>query len=104
MYHVPSALQCVYGHSDEGGGNGDGEESRVWRLIGLLYVDDLVLHGKPEEDLWAMVGCFVELCKRRGLKVNAVKRKVIWVGVETKRGKSLVRVEEMDEGHWCERR
>ena len=30
--------------------------------------------------------------------------KVIWVGVETKRGKSLVRVEEMDEGHWCERR
>ena len=26
MYHVPLALQCIFGRSDEGGENGDGEE------------------------------------------------------------------------------
>ena len=26
MYHVPLALQCIYGDSDEGGENGNGEE------------------------------------------------------------------------------
>ena len=26
MYHVPLTLQCLYGRSDEGGENGDGEE------------------------------------------------------------------------------
>ena len=26
MYHVPLALQCIYGCSDEGGENGDVEE------------------------------------------------------------------------------
>ena len=35
------------------------------------------LYGKLEEDLRAMVGHFVEVCKRRGLKVNAGKNKVM---------------------------
>ena len=26
VYHVPLALQFIYGHSDEGDENGDGEE------------------------------------------------------------------------------
>ena len=26
MYHVPLALQCIYGWSDEGGEDGDGKE------------------------------------------------------------------------------
>ena len=26
MYHVPLAIQCIYGCSDEGGENGDGKE------------------------------------------------------------------------------
>ena len=39
---------------------------REWKLPGLLYVDDLVLCGKLEEDLRAMVGQFVEVCNRRG--------------------------------------
>ena len=35
-----------------------------------MYADDLVLRGKVEEDLKVKVGCFVEVCRRRGLKVN----------------------------------
>ena len=46
----------------------------------LLYVDDLVLYGESKEDLRMMVGCFVEMCRRRGLKVNAGKSKVMLSG------------------------
>ena len=46
-----------------------------------MYADDLVLYGKSEEDLWIMVGCFIEVC-RRGLKVNAGKSKVMGLGGE----------------------
>ena len=44
---------------------------RDWRLPGLLYADDLVLCGELEDDLRAMVEHFVEVCRRKGLKVNA---------------------------------
>ena len=47
------------------------------RLPGLLFADDLVLCGESEEDLRAMVGWFVEACRRGGLKVNAGKSKVM---------------------------
>ena len=47
------------------------------RLPGLLFADDLVLCGESEEDLRAMVGWFVETCRRGGLKVNAGKSKVM---------------------------
>ena len=53
------------------------EEGREWRLPGLLYAYDLVLCGESEEDLGAMMGRFVEVCRRRGLKVNPGKRKVM---------------------------
>ena len=53
------------------------EEGKEWRLPGLLYADDLVLYGESEEDLRAMVRRFVEVCKRRGVKVNASKSMVI---------------------------
>ena len=43
------------------------EDGREWRLLGLLYADDLVLCGESQEDLR-----FVEVCRRRGLKVNKV--------------------------------
>ena len=43
----------------------------------LLYADDLVLCGELEEDLRVMVGLFAEVCRRRELKVNAGKIKVI---------------------------
>ena len=41
------------------------EEGRKWILPGLLYTDELVLYGEPEEDLRAMVGRFAEVCKKR---------------------------------------
>ena len=46
MYHVPLALQCICGRSDEGGENWDGKEGGEWRLPGLLYTDDLALCGE----------------------------------------------------------
>ena len=46
------------------------EEGREWRLLSLLYADDLVLCGESEEELRAIVRHFIEVC-RRGLKVNA---------------------------------
>ena len=56
------------------------EEGREWRLTGLLYEDDIVLCGESEEDLGAIVARFVEVCRRRGLKVNARKSKVMVLG------------------------
>ena len=43
----------------------------------LLYTDDLVLCGEEEEDLRVMVGQFAEVCRRRGVKVNAGKSKMM---------------------------
>ena len=53
------------------------KEGREWRLPGLLYADDMVLWGESEEHLRAMAGRFVEVCRRRGLKVNTSKSKVM---------------------------
>ena len=58
------------------------EEGIEWRLHGFLYADDLVLCGESEEDLTAMVGRFAEVCRRRSLKINASKSKVILLGRE----------------------
>ena len=58
------------------------EEGREWRLPGLLYADDSVLSGESEEDLRAMVGHLIEVCRRRGLKVNAGKSNVMVLGGE----------------------
>ena len=57
-------------------------ERREWKLLGLLYADDLVLCGESKEDLRAMMGRFVEVCRRKGLKVIAGKRKVMVMNVE----------------------
>ena len=46
-------------------------------MPGLLYYDDLVLCGESEEDLSLMVGHFVEVCRKRGVNVNAGKSKVM---------------------------
>ena len=53
------------------------EDGRERRLPGLLYADDLVLCGESEKNLRVMVGQFAKVCRRRGLKVNAGKSKVI---------------------------
>ena len=51
MYHVPLAVQCIYGWSNEG--------------------------GEDEEDLRVMVGQFAEVCRKKELIVNAGKSKVM---------------------------
>ena len=53
------------------------EDRREWRLPGILYKDDLVLCGESEDDLIVTVKRFAEVCRRRGLKVNAGKSKVM---------------------------
>ena len=53
------------------------EEGRDWRLPDLLYADDLVMCDDSEEGTRVMVGRFVEVCRRRGLKVNLGKSKVM---------------------------
>ena len=54
------------------------EEGREWRFPGLLYAGDLIFCGESKEDLRAVVGRFLEVCRRRDLKVNAGKSKVYY--------------------------
>ena len=42
-----------------------------------MYADDLVLCGESEEDLRAVVRRFAEVCRKRGLKFNIDKSKVM---------------------------
>ena len=56
------------------------EQVREWRLPGLLCADDMILCDKSEEDLRVMVCFFVEVCKRRDLRVNAIKSNVMVLG------------------------
>ena len=53
------------------------KDGREWRLLGVLYADDLVLCGESKEDLRVMVGWFSKVCRRRVLKVNAGNSKVM---------------------------
>ena len=70
-------------------------------MPGLLNVDDLILGGESEEDLRAMLGRFVEVCRRRGLKVNACKSMVMVMngeeGLECKVHVDRVRLEHESE-------
>ena len=84
LYRVPLAIHCIYGYHDGGGENGMGGmgvrflgERREWRLP----TDDSVLYGELEKALKVMV-FLVELCRRRGLKVNADKSNVMVLGGE----------------------
>ena len=53
------------------------EDRREWRLPRLFDADDMVLFGESEEDLRVILGRFTEVCRRRGLQVNAGKIKVM---------------------------
>ena len=55
---------------------------REWRLPSLLCANDLVLCDESDEDLRAIVGYVIEVCRRRSLKVNAAKSKVMLIGGE----------------------
>ena len=60
------------------------EDGREWRLVGLLYADYLVLSSEPEEDLKAIGRHFGEVCRRRGLKFNAGKSKMMVLNGEVR--------------------
>ena len=55
MHHVPLADKCIYECSNKRGRNWDGKEGRELRLLGLLYLNDLVLSAESKEGLRAMV-------------------------------------------------
>ena len=42
-----------------------------------MYANDLVPCGEKEEDLRVTAGWFAEVCRRRGLNINAGKSKVM---------------------------
>ena len=84
MQRVPLAFQCICGYIDERGEKGGGEEGREWRLPDLLNADDLDLCDELEEDPTVMLERFVEICRRRGLKINAGKSKIMVLGGEEK--------------------
>ena len=46
-------------------------------MPGLLYADDMVPCGESEEDLRVMAERFAKVFRRRGLKFNAGKSKVM---------------------------
>ena len=61
----------VYMEAEISGGRGEVETA--WPLV----CRDLVLCNESEEDLRAKVECFVEMYKRRGIKVNVGKSKAM---------------------------
>ncbi len=57
----------------------------VWSVVTCLFADDTVLLAESEGDLQRVVNEFYSVCKRRKLKVNAGKSKVMvfeWREVE----------------------
>ena len=46
-------------------------------MPGFLYSFDLVLCQETAENLKVILRCFLDLCKRRGLKVSPNKKKVM---------------------------
>ena len=48
-----------------------------------LFADDLVLCGESEEDLRTILRYIIKVCRRRGLKVNARKSKVMVGGLRS---------------------
>ncbi len=52
--------------------NGEG-----WSVVTCLFADDTMLLAESEGDLQRVVNVFYSVCKRRKLKVNAGKSKVM---------------------------
>ncbi len=52
-------------------------EGRKWVLNSILFSDDTVLIAENESDFQNLVSIFDNVCKRRKLKVNVNKSKVV---------------------------
>src|SRR5678816_2479870 len=90
MCYVSFVIQFAYGWGYERIRGGVAEEGvrlmknrREWKVPCLLYADDLVLCGESEESLRGLVERFGRVCKRRGLKVNVDKSKVMVVSEDS---------------------
>ncbi len=93
-------------------------EGRKWVLNSVLFADGTVLIAENESDLQNLVSVFDSVCKRRKLKVNVSKSKVMVcersrsevvafvcpyrVGIECEREcKIILNGEEMEEVNEC---
>merc|ERR1712071_700996 len=52
-------------------------EGSRWWMITSLFADDTVLFAESEQELQRLVNEFYDVCKRRKLKVNGGKSKVM---------------------------
>ncbi len=84
MCHVSMAVQYLHGWCYEKGEGKVGkvgvrmyDEERKWVLNSTLFADDTVLIAESESDLQNVVNVFHSVCKRRQLKVNVNKSKVM---------------------------
>src|SRR5678816_3326092 len=68
-----------------------------WRVPYLLYADDLVLYGESEESLRRLVERFGRVCKRRGLKVNVDKSKVMVVSEDSPQCEVILDGEQLEQ-------
>ena len=75
--HVSLAFQYAHEWDNERSENENGGEisrrGRGWSWTELLYADKLI--NCKSDDLRVMIGSFVRVSKRKGLKVNADKYK-----------------------------
>ncbi len=55
-------------------------EGRKWVLNSILFADDTMLFAENESDLQNLVSFFDSVCKRKKLKVNVNKSKVMVCG------------------------
>src|SRR5678815_2244244 len=73
------------------------ENGDEWRVPYLLYADDLVLCGESEESLGGLVERFGRVCKRRGLKVNVDKSKVMVVSEDSPQCEVMLDGEQLEQ-------
>ena len=73
------------------------ENGDEWRVPYLLYADDLVLCGESEESLRGLVQRFGRVCKRRGLKVNVDKSKVMVVSEDSPQCEVMLDDEQLEQ-------
>ena len=80
-------------------GDGDRmmENGGEWRVLYLLYADDLVLCGESEESLRGLVERFGRVCKRWGLKVNVDRSKVMIVSEDSPRCEVMLDDEQLEQ-------
>src|SRR5215469_12929114 len=79
--YMDSIVREVKRECREEGLNLQSERGGVqWRVNMLLYADDTVLIGETEESLQRLVTSFDRICRKRKVRINGDKSKVMRVG------------------------